>query len=160
MFRVGHGIDVHQWAEGRRCIIGGVEIPYPRGLLGHSDADVLFHAVTDAVLGALGLGDMGRHFPDDDPRWEGADSGQLLAQVWQMAEERGYRLGNVDATILAQSPKLAPHIPQMQQNLAHLLHCEPDQVNIKATTTERLGFPGREEGIVAEAVVLLEKVSS
>lgn len=153
--RIGIGFDVHQWAAGRKCIIGGVEIPYTKGLLGHSDADVLYHAVADAVLGALGEGDIGRHFPDTDPRFEGADSGLLLAHVWALARERGYRLGNMDATILAQAPKMAPYLPQMRANLARLLEAGQSQINIKATTTESLGFVGRGEGIAAQAVVLL-----
>jgi len=153
--RIGIGFDVHQWAAGRKCIIGGVEIPYAKGLLGHSDADVLYHAVADAVLGALGEGDIGRHFPDTDPRFEGADSGLLLAHVWVLARERGYRLGNMDATIIAQAPKMAPYLPQMRANLARLLEASQSQINIKATTTESLGFVGRGEGIAAQAVVLL-----
>lgn len=160
MIRVGQGFDVHAFAEGRPLIIGGVTIPHDRGLLGHSDADVLLHAVTDAVLGALGLGDIGRHFPDTDPAYLDADSAKLLEQVWAMAKERGYKLGNVDATIIAQRPKMAPHIPRMKEVIARLLEAEePSQVNVKATTTERLGFPGREEGIAAQAVVCLVKQS-
>jgi 2-C-methyl-D-erythritol 2,4-cyclodiphosphate synthase len=153
--RIGHGFDVHQLVEGRRCIIGGIEIPHVKGLLGHSDADVLLHAISDAILGAMGLGDIGKHFPDTDPAFKDADSAQLLKQVWDMAKKKELRLGNLDATILAQRPKLAPYIPMMRQRIADLLEAEVDQINIKATTTEKLGFVGREEGIAAEAVVLL-----
>lgn len=153
--RIGHGYDVHQLVEGRRCIIGGIDIPHDKGLIGHSDADVLLHTITDAVLGALGLGDIGTHFPDTDPTYKDADSAKLLAVVWQMAKNRGYRLGNLDATILAQRPKLAPYIPQMRARVAQLLTADMEQINVKATTTEKLGFVGREEGIAAEAVVLL-----
>ncbi|ACX67978.1 2-C-methyl-D-erythritol 2,4-cyclodiphosphate synthase [Paenibacillus sp. FSL H8-0457] len=157
MIRVGQGFDVHQLVEGRPCIIGGVTIPYDKGLLGHSDADVLLHAVTDAILGALGLGDIGRHFPDNDPAFKDADSLKLLEQVWVMAKERGYRLGNIDSTIIAQKPKMAPYIPQMAEVIAKALDAEVDQVNVKATTTEQLGFTGRGEGIAAQSVVCLVK---
>lgn len=157
MIRVGQGFDVHQLVEGRPCIIGGVTIPYDKGLLGHSDADVLLHAVTDAILGALGLGDIGRHFPDNDPAFKDADSLKLLEQVWVMAKERGYRLGNIDSTIIAQKPKMAPYIPQMAEVIAKALNAEVDQVNVKATTTEQLGFTGRGEGIAAQSVVCLVK---
>lgn len=157
MFRIGQGFDVHRFAEGRRCVIGGVDIPFERGLIGHSDADVLLHAVTDAILGALGEGDIGKHFPDTDPSYKDADSGELLAAVWRRAEERGYALGNLDCTILAQRPKMAPYIPQMVETIARLLKAEPSRVNVKATTTERLGFVGREEGVAAMAVVCLIK---
>jgi 2-C-methyl-D-erythritol 4-phosphate cytidylyltransferase/2-C-methyl-D-erythritol 2,4-cyclodiphosphate synthase len=155
MIRVGQGFDVHRLAEGRPCIIGGVRIPHEKGLLGHSDADVLLHAIADAVLGALALGDIGRHFPDTDPAYAGADSLVLLARVWAMAKERGYRIGNVDATIIAQEPKMAPHVPDMVRNIAGALECEPDRVSVKATTSERLGFTGRGEGIAAQAIVCL-----
>ncbi|MFC4811511.1 2-C-methyl-D-erythritol 2,4-cyclodiphosphate synthase [Paenibacillus sp. GCM10023250] len=159
MIRVGQGFDVHQLVEGRPCIIGGVTIPYERGLLGHSDADVLLHAISDAVLGALGLGDIGKHFPDTDPAFKDADSLQLLRHVWGLAKERGYKLGNVDATIIAQKPKMAPYIPQMADVIAGALEAEEGgQVNVKATTTEQLGFTGRGEGIAAQAVVCLAKV--
>ncbi|MBO7747510.1 2-C-methyl-D-erythritol 2,4-cyclodiphosphate synthase [Paenibacillus sp. MWE-103] len=159
MIRVGQGFDVHQLAEGRPCIIGGVTIPYERGLLGHSDADVLLHAISDAVLGALGLGDIGKHFPDTDPAFKDADSLKLLRHVWGLAKERGYKLGNVDATIIAQKPKMAPYIPQMADVIAGALEAEESgQVNVKATTTEQLGFAGRGEGIAAQAVVCLAKV--
>ncbi|GIP01335.1 2-C-methyl-D-erythritol 2,4-cyclodiphosphate synthase [Paenibacillus lautus] len=157
MIRVGQGFDVHQLVEGRPCIIGGVTIPYDKGLLGHSDADVLLHAVTDAILGALGLGDIGRHFPDNDPAFKDADSLKLLEQVWVMAKERGYRLGNIDSTIIAQKPKMASYIPQMAEVIAKALDAEVDQVNVKATTTEQLGFTGRGEGIAAQSVVCLVK---
>jgi 2-C-methyl-D-erythritol 2,4-cyclodiphosphate synthase len=155
MIRIGQGFDVHQLVEGRPLIIGGVRIPHPLGLLGHSDADVLLHAITDAVLGALGEGDIGKHFPDTDPAYKDADSAVLLREVWKLAKEKGYKLGNVDATIIAQAPKMAPHIPAMRERVATLLEVDADQVNIKATTTERLGFTGRGEGIAAMAVVCL-----
>ncbi|MDI4643351.1 2-C-methyl-D-erythritol 2,4-cyclodiphosphate synthase [Cohnella hashimotonis] len=157
MIRVGQGFDVHQLTEGRACIIGGVNIPYEKGLLGHSDADVLLHAISDAVLGALALGDIGKHFPDTDEAFKDADSVVLLERVWALATERGYRLGNVDATIIAQAPKMAPHIPAMVEVIARALGGAADQVNVKATTSERLGFTGRGEGIAAQAVVLLAK---
>jgi 2-C-methyl-D-erythritol 4-phosphate cytidylyltransferase/2-C-methyl-D-erythritol 4-phosphate cytidylyltransferase/2-C-methyl-D-erythritol 2,4-cyclodiphosphate synthase len=158
MIRIGQGFDVHAFAEGRPLIVGGVAIPHERGLLGHSDADVLLHAIADAVLGALGLGDIGKHFPDTDPAYKDADSAKLLEHVWSLAKARGYRLGNVDATIIAQRPKMAPHIPRMVETIARVLEAdEPSQVNVKATTTERLGFTGREEGIAAQAVVCLVK---
>lgn len=155
MIRVGQGFDVHQLVEGRPCIIGGVRIPYEKGLLGHSDADVLLHTVSDAILGALGLGDIGNHFPDTDPAFKDADSMKLLEHVWQLAVERGYRLGNIDCTIIAQKPKMLPHIPAMVANIARALGAEESQVNVKATTTEQLGFAGRGEGIAAQAVVCL-----
>ena len=155
--RIGHGYDVHQLVEGRKLILGGVDIPYEKGLLGHSDADVVLHAIADAILGAVALGDIGKHFPDTDPRYKGADSLKLLGHVMGLADVEGYRLGNLDATIVAQRPKLAPHIPQMRENIAAVLGAEPGRVNVKATTTEQLGFAGRGEGIAAYAVVLLEK---
>ncbi|MDU4696000.1 MULTISPECIES: 2-C-methyl-D-erythritol 2,4-cyclodiphosphate synthase [Paenibacillus] len=155
MFRVGQGFDVHQLVEGRPCIIGGVHIPYEKGLLGHSDADVLLHTISDAILGALGLGDIGRHFPDTDPAFKDADSVVLLQRVWDMAIDKGYRLGNLDATIIAQKPKMAPYIPQMVEVIARTLGAEPELVNVKATTTEQLGFTGRGEGIAAQCVVCL-----
>jgi 2-C-methyl-D-erythritol 2,4-cyclodiphosphate synthase len=158
MIRVGQGFDVHQLVEGRPCIIGGVTIPYEKGLLGHSDADVLLHSVADAVLGALGLGDIGKHFPDTDPAYEGADSVKLLEHVWLLAKERGYKLGNIDNTIIAQRPKMLPYIPQMVEVIARVLEADDlQQVNVKATTTEKLGFPGRGEGIAAQTVVCLVK---
>ena len=153
--RIGHGYDVHRLTEGRRLILGGVEIPWERGLLGHSDADVLTHAVMDALLGAAGLGDIGRHFPDSDPAYAGADSLKLLAHVAELLRENGFSVGNVDATILAQRPKLAPHIPQMRDNLARVMGVGPEQVNVKATTEEGLGFTGSGEGMAAHAVCLL-----
>ena len=154
--RIGHGYDVHCLVEGRKLILGGVEIPHEKGLLGHSDADVLVHAVADAILGAIAEGDIGRHFPDSDPRYKGADSLKLLAHVMALADAKGFKLGNLDATIVAQRPKLAPHIGQMRTNIAAVLAADPQQVNIKATTTEELGFAGRGEGIAAYGVVLLE----
>ncbi|KWX73466.1 MULTISPECIES: 2-C-methyl-D-erythritol 2,4-cyclodiphosphate synthase [Paenibacillus sonchi group] len=155
MIAVGQGFDVHQLVEGRPCIIGGVTIPYEKGLLGHSDADVLLHAVSDAILGALGLGDIGRHFPDTDPAFKDADSLKLLEQVWALARERGYKLGNIDSTIIAQKPKMAPYIPQMTEIIANALGAETSKVNVKATTTEQLGFTGRGEGIAAQSIVCL-----
>ncbi len=153
--RIGHGYDVHQLVEGRKLILGGVDIPWEKGLLGHSDADVLLHAIADAVLGAIAEGDIGKHFPDTDPRYKGADSLKLLEHVMNLAREKGYRLGNVDATIVAQRPKLAPHIQRMRENVAAALDAAVDRVNVKATTTEELGFAGRGEGIAAYAVALL-----
>jgi 2-C-methyl-D-erythritol 2,4-cyclodiphosphate synthase len=157
MIRVGQGFDVHQLAAGRKCIIGGVDIPFELGLLGHSDADVLLHTISDAILGALAMGDIGKHFPDTDPKFKDADSLKLLVHVWNFAIEKGYRLGNLDATIIAQQPKMAPYIPQMVQVIAQALGADASQVNVKATTTEKLGFTGRGEGIAAQAVVCLVK---
>lgn len=157
MFRVGQGYDVHAFAEGRKLILGGIEIPHDRGLLGHSDADVLLHTITDAALGAIGEGDIGRHFPDTDPEWKDADSAKLLHYIWKMVEEKGYVLGNVDATIIAQRPKMAPYIEPIKNRIAELLNADPSQVNVKATTTEKLGFTGREEGIASLATILLIK---
>ena len=156
--RIGHGYDVHRLVEGRRLILGGVDIPWERGLLGHSDADVLTHAVMDALLGAAGLGDIGQHFPDTDPDYAGADSLRLLAHVTALLKERGFTVGNVDATILAQRPKLAPHIPQMRDNLARVMGVDVSQVNVKATTEEGLGFTGSGEGMAAHAVALIERM--
>jgi len=153
--RIGTGFDVHAFAEGRALVLGGVTIAHTRGLAGHSDADVLLHAIADALLGALALGDLGAHFPDGDPRWKGADSRDLLRHVVSLVAARGWAIGNVDATVIAQAPRIAPHVPAMRANVATDLGCAPDRVSIKATTTERLGFTGREEGIAAEAVVLL-----
>ena len=155
--RIGHGYDVHRLVEGRKLILGGVDIPYEKGLLGHSDADVLLHAISDAILGAIAEGDIGKHFPDTDPRYKGADSLKLLAHVMNLADSKGYRLGNLDATVVAQRPKLAPSIQRMRENIAAVLVAEPDRVNVKATTTEELGFAGRGEGIAAYAVVLMER---
>ena len=153
--RIGHGYDVHRLVEGRKLILGGVDIPWERGLLGHSDADVLTHAVMDALLGAAGLGDIGQHFPDTDPAYAGADSLKLLEHVAGLLRERGFVVGNVDATVLAQRPKLAPHIPRMRENLARAMGAEPAQVNVKATTEEGLGFTGSGGGMAAHAVCLL-----
>lgn len=155
--RIGHGYDVHRLVEGRKCIIGGVDIPHETGLDGHSDADVLVHAVMDALLGALALGDIGKHFPDIDPRYKGADSMALLRHVAALIAEEGYRLGNLDATVLAQAPKLAPHIMQMRENIAGALGCEVSRVSVKATTEEKLGFTGAKQGIAAHCVCLLER---
>ena len=155
MFRVGQGFDVHEFAENRPLILGGVTIPYEKGLIGHSDADVLLHTVTDAALGAIGEGDIGRHFPDTDPEFKDADSAKLLSYIWEIVEGKGYKLGNVDCTIIAQAPKMAPHINQMRDRIAELLNAYPSQVNVKATTTEKLGFTGRGEGIAAQATILL-----
>lgn len=154
-FRIGHGYDVHKLVEGRRLILGGEDIPWEKGLLGHSDADVLTHAVMDALLGAAALGDIGKHFPDTDPAYAGADSLWLLEQVVGLLGKEGYRIGNLDATILAQRPKLKGHIPAMRQNLARVCGVELDQVSVKATTEEGLGFTGAEEGIAAHCVCLL-----
>ena len=156
--RIGHGYDVHRLVEGRRLILGGVEVPFDKGLLGHSDADVLTHAVMDALLGAAGLGDIGRHFPDTDPAYAGADSLKLLDHVVELLGARGWQVGNVDATILAQRPKLAPYLEQMRENLAARMKAALVRVNVKATTEEKLGFTGAEEGIAAHAVCLLERV--
>ena len=155
--RIGHGYDVHRLVEERKLILGGVDVPYERGLLGHSDADVLTHAVMDALLGAAGLGDIGRHFPDTDPAYKGADSLKLLDHVMILLTQRGLRVGNVDATIIAQRPKLAGFIPQMRGNLAMRMGVDEDRVNVKATTEEKLGFTGAGEGIAVHAVALLEK---
>ena len=153
--RVGHGFDVHAFAEHRKLIIGGVDIPYELGLAGHSDADVLLHAICDALLGAAGLGDIGRHFPDTDMAFAGIDSRILLRRVSEQLQQRGWRVGNVDATIIAQAPKMAPHIARMSAHIADDLGIAIDRVNVKATTTETLGFTGRGEGIAAEAVCLI-----
>jgi 2-C-methyl-D-erythritol 2,4-cyclodiphosphate synthase len=153
--RTGHGFDVHAFAENRKLILGGAEIPYDRGLAGHSDADVLLHAICDALLGAAGLGDIGRHFPDSDAAFAGIDSRILLRRVVVQLQQRGWRIGNVDATIIAQAPKMAPHIARMTAHIASDLGIGIDRVNVKATTTEKLGFTGRGEGIAAEAVCLL-----
>ena len=157
MFRIGQGFDVHQLVSGRPLIIGGIEIPYEKGLLGHSDADVLLHTIADACLGAIGEGDIGKHFPDTDEAFKDADSATLLQHVWQIVKEKGYKLVNVDCTIMAQQPKMAPHIIAMQARIAELLETEQGNVNVKATTTEKLGFTGRGEGIASQAVVLLQK---
>ena len=156
-FRIGHGYDVHKLTEGRELIIGGVNIPHHLGLLGHSDADVLLHAISDALLGSLSLGDIGKHFPDTDEQYKDADSLELLACVYELIKERGYEIGNVDATILAQEPKLAPYIPQMRLNIARALETELDNISVKATTEEGLGFTGEKKGIAAHAVCLVYK---
>ena len=156
--RIGHGYDVHRLVEGRDLILGGVKIDYEKGLLGHSDADVLLHAVSDALLGAAGLGDIGRHFPDTDPQYKGADSLGLLRQVARKISEKGFRVGNIDVTMIAQKPKLKDYIPQMQKNIAEAVNVPPDRVNVKATTEEKLGFTGTGEGMACHAVCLLEEV--
>ena len=158
MTRFGMGYDVHRLVEGRRLILGGVDVPYEKGLLGHSDADVLLHAVSDAILGAAALGDIGTHFPDRDERFKGADSGKLLEEVVRLVRAEGYAIGNVDATIVAQAPKLLPHIPRMRENIARMLGVAVRDVNVKATTEERLGFTGRGEGMSAYAVAGIERV--
>ncbi|MEK4563203.1 2-C-methyl-D-erythritol 2,4-cyclodiphosphate synthase [Alkalihalobacillus sp. FSL R5-0424] len=157
MIRIGQGFDVHQLTEGRPLIIGGITIPYEKGLLGHSDADVLLHTIADAALGAIGEGDIGKHFPDTSEEFKDADSKVLLQDVWSMVKERGFKLGNVDCTIMAQMPKMAPHIEAMRNQIAELLEADPAQVNVKATTTEKLGFTGRGEGIASQAVILIEQ---
>lgn len=158
MIRIGHGYDVHRLTQDRKLILGGVDIPFERGLLGHSDADVLTHAIMDALLGAAALGDIGQHFPDSDPMYKGADSLKLLGHVMDLLTQGGWRVGNVDATIIAQRPKLAGYIPVMRDNLALAMQVGLEQVNVKATTEEKLGFTGAEEGIAAHAVALLEKI--
>jgi 2-C-methyl-D-erythritol 2,4-cyclodiphosphate synthase len=158
MMRIGHGYDVHQLVAGRDLILGGVIIPHAKGLLGHSDADVLLHAICDACLGAAALGDIGRHFPDTDPHFKNIDSRKLLCQVNALLDKSDWRVANIDSTVVAQVPRLAPHIPAMIKNIAADLEIAETQVNVKATTTEKLGFAGREEGIAAHAVVLLERI--
>ncbi|MFI8709782.1 2-C-methyl-D-erythritol 2,4-cyclodiphosphate synthase [Bacillus sp. NPDC077411] len=157
MFRIGQGFDVHAFAEERPLIIGGITIPYEKGLLGHSDADVLLHTIADACLGAIAAGDIGKHFPDTDPAFKDADSAVLLQKVWEFVTEQGYVLGNLDCTIIAQKPKMAPHIESMRVRISELLQTDIENVNVKATTTEKLGFTGREEGIASQAIVLLQK---
>ncbi|PGL67733.1 2-C-methyl-D-erythritol 2,4-cyclodiphosphate synthase [Bacillus sp. AFS055030] len=157
MFRIGQGFDVHAFAENRPLIIGGIEIPYELGLLGHSDADVLLHTISDALLGAIGEGDIGRHFPDTDPAFKDADSAKLLQHVFHLVKDKGYELVNADCTIIAQAPKMAPYIELMRERIAELLETTSDCINVKATTTEKLGFTGRKEGIASQAVVLLQK---
>lgn len=158
MIRVGQGFDVHKFEEGRPLIIGGVTIPHERGLAGHSDADVLLHTITDAALGAIGEGDIGRHFPDTDAAFKDADSAILLEKIWALVNERGYVLGNIDCTVIAERPKMSPHIETIQARVAELLKADVSQVNVKATTSEKLGFTGREEGIAAMATILLQKL--
>lgn len=157
MTRFGMGYDVHQLVENRKLIIGGVDIPYEKGLLGHSDADVLLHAISDALLGAAALGDIGKHFPDTDPRYKGADSLKLLEEVGNLLAAKGYVVGNVDATIVAQKPKMMPHIPQMRENIAKVLRVDIDRINVKATTEEHLGFTGSGQGISSYAVAGIER---
>jgi 2-C-methyl-D-erythritol 2,4-cyclodiphosphate synthase len=157
--RIGQGFDVHALVAGRKLIIGGVEIAHDKGLLGHSDGDVLLHAICDALLGAAGLGDIGRHFPDTDPAYKGADSSRLLRAVGELVHGAGYAIGNLDATVVAQAPRMAPHIPAMVERIAAALAIDPTRVNVKAKTTERLGFAGRGEGIAAQAVALLKKAA-
>ncbi|MCM1225823.1 MAG: 2-C-methyl-D-erythritol 2,4-cyclodiphosphate synthase [Clostridium sp.] len=156
--RIGHGYDVHRMTENRKLILGGVDIPYEKGLLGHSDADVLVHAVMDSILGALALGDIGKHFPDTDPEYSGADSIELLKHVCALAKERGYKIGNLDATVIAQAPKLSPYITQMKENIADACQCGSGQINVKATTEEKLGFTGNGSGISAHCVVLMQEI--
>ena len=159
MFRIGHGYDVHKLVENRKLILGGVEIPHDKGLLGHSDADVLVHAIMDAMLGALALGDIGHLFPDTDENFKGADSMNLMREVCRIVDEKGYIVGNIDATIIAQAPKLAPYILNMRENIAGVCGCDISQVSVKATTEEKLGFTGEKLGISAHAVVLMcEKI--
>ena len=153
--RIGHGYDVHRLVENRKLILGGVEIPFERGLLGHSDADVLLHAISDALLGAVALGDIGKHFPDTDPAYKGISSIKLLVHVAELLRKQGYAVGNIDATVIAQKPKMAPHIPQMRKNMADALGIPESKINIKATTEEGLGFTGRGEGIASQAICLL-----
>ena len=155
--RVGHGYDVHKFAEGRRLVLGGVDIPHDRGLLGHSDADVLLHAIMDSLLGAAGLYDIGRHFPDTDEQYRGISSMNLLIRVKKLLEDVGFRVVNVDATLVMQRPKVKPHIDAMRQNIAFALDVDPSRINVKATTEEHLGFTGREEGVAAHSVCLIEK---
>lgn len=157
MLRIGHGYDVHAFADNRKCIIGGVEIPCEKGLLGHSDADVLLHAISDSLLGAAALGDIGKHFPDTDPKYKGADSLKLLSCVNDLITEKGYNVVNIDATVIAQMPKMAPHILSMRENIAKALGVDVDFVSVKATTEEKLGFTGRKEGVSAHCVCLIEK---
>ncbi len=158
MYRIGHGYDVHRLSENRKLIIGGVDIPYEKGLLGHSDADVLVHAVMDSILGALALGDIGHLFPDNDDSYKNADSIKLLEKVCQVMENEGYKIGNIDATIIAQKPKLAPYITEMRKNIAKTCKCDISQISVKATTEEKLGFTGELLGISAHSVSLLEKI--
>ena len=155
--RIGQAVDIHQLQEGRKLILGGVEIEHSKGLLGHSDAEVVVHAVGESILGALSLGDLGKHFPDTDPKYKGANSLDLLAHIYEMMNEMGYQIGNVDATILAERPKMAPHIMAMRENIANVLHCDMEDISIKATRGEKLGFVGNEEGIVSLSVCILEK---
>lgn len=156
--RIGYGYDLHRLAEGRRCWIGGVEIPSEKGLLGHSDADVLLHAITDALLGALALGDIGSHFPDSDPDWEGRDSSFFLVRVYQIILEKGWRIVNIDSTVVAEAPRLRPHVESIRRRIGEILQISSDAVSVKATTNEKLGPVGREEAVAAHAVVLVERI--
>lgn len=156
--RIGQSIDIHQLVEGRKLILGGVEIPYEKGLKGHSDADVLLHAIIESIIGALGEGDIGKHFPDTDDRYKGISSMILLEETYKLMTSKGYKIGNVDAIIMTEQPKMAPHIPLMRENIARVLHCDISQINVKATRGEKLGFVGRGEGIVSQAVCLLENM--
>ncbi|HAL01298.1 MULTISPECIES: 2-C-methyl-D-erythritol 2,4-cyclodiphosphate synthase [unclassified Exiguobacterium] len=158
MIRIGQGFDVHAFAEDRKLILGGIEIPHTKGLLGHSDADVLLHTIADAALGAIAAGDIGKHFPDTDPEFKDADSAKLLQHVYALVKQQGYALGNLDATVIAQAPKLRPYIDTMRARIAELLEADIEQINVKATTTEWLGFTGREEGIACQAVILLKRI--
>lgn len=157
MFRIGQSIDIHQLVEGRDLYIGGVKIDHDKGLLGHSDADVLLHAIIESIIGALGLGDIGKHFPDTDPQYKGISSMVLLEHCYQLMNQEGYEIKNLDSIIMCEAPKMAPHIQKMRENVASKLHCDVSQINIKATRGEKLGFVGRQEGMVAQAVVLLRK---
>lgn len=158
MFRIGHGYDVHKLVEERKLILGGIEIPYTHGLLGHSDADVLIHAVMDAMLGALALGDIGHLFPDTDEKYKGADSMKLFEEVCRVCREKGYEIGNIDATVIAQAPNLAPHIEKMRENIARVAGCDVSQISVKATTEEKLGFTGEKLGISAHSVALMKRI--
>lgn len=157
MMRIGQSIDIHQLVEGRKLILGGVEIPFELGLKGHSDADVLLHAIIESIIGAMGLGDIGKHFPDTDPKYKGISSMVLLQHIYEFMEQEGYEIGNIDSIIMCEEPKMAPYIITMRENVARVLHCDITQVNIKATRGEKLGFVGRKEGIVSQSVVLLNK---
>jgi 2-C-methyl-D-erythritol 2,4-cyclodiphosphate synthase len=160
MMRIGHGFDVHAFGGAGPLVIGGVRVPFAQGFIAHSDGDVALHALTDALLGAVAMGDIGKLFPDTDPAYKGADSRGLLREAWRRIQQKGYQIGNVDVTIIAQAPKMLPHVPQMRVNIAEDLGCHMDQVNVKATTTEKLGFTGRGEGIACEAVALLVKAET
>ena len=157
MIRIGQSIDIHQLVEERKLILGGVEIPFEKGLLGHSDADCLLHAIIESIIGAMAVGDIGKHFPDTDPRYKGISSMILLEHTYNLMVENGYEIGNIDSIIMCEKPKMAPHILSMRENIARVLHCELSQVNVKATRGEKLGFVGRQEGIVCQSVVLLNK---
>ncbi len=157
MFRIGQGFDVHKLVEDRPLILGGITIPYEKGLLGHSDADVLLHTIADACLGAIASGDIGKHFPDTDPEFKDADSAKLLTHVWELVKEQGYELANIDATIIAEQPKMRPYIDQMRERIATLLEADITQINVKATTSEKLGFTGRGEGIACQSTILIQK---